>query len=115
MTRFPLAFTGPVALAAILGLPRPAAAADVDADAALALVRSNGCFTCHAVDKNKVGPSFAQTAAKRKGQADAEDAIYRHLTTGPTIRIEGEEEKHRIVKSKDEAAIRNLARWILSR
>lgn len=90
-------------------------AADIDADAALALVRSNGCFLCHSVDKNKIGPSFTQTAAKRKGQADAEDAIYRHLTTGPTIRIEGNEEQHRIVKPRDEAAIRNLARWILSR
>lgn len=115
MTRFPCAVAGPIALAAILGLPCPAAAADVDADAALELIRGNGCFLCHSVDKNKVGPSFAQTAAKRRGQPDAEDAIYRHLTTGPTIRVEGNEERHRIVKPKDEAAIRNLARWILSR
>ena len=111
----PIAFVAALVLASTVGLPHSATAADVDADAALALVRSNGCFLCHSVDKNKIGPSFTQTAAKRKGQADAEDAIYRHLTTGPTIRIEGNEEQHRIVKPRDEAATRNLARWILSR
>lgn len=115
MARIPFAFAASVGLASTLCLPHSSIAADIDADAALALVRSNGCFLCHSVDKNKIGPSFTQTAAKRKGQADAEDAIYRHLTTGPTIRIEGNEEQHRIVKPRDEAAIRNLARWILSR
>jgi cytochrome c len=115
MSRITVACAGPVAVASALWLVQPASAADVDADAALALIRSNGCFLCHSVDKNKIGPSFMQTAAKRKGQADAEDAIYRHLTTGPTIRIEGNEEQHRIVRPKDEAAVRNLARWILSR
>ena len=115
MRNDPIALAAAWVLAATVALPPAAQAADIDADAALALIRANGCFLCHAVDKNKVGPSFVQTAAKRRGQADAEDAIYRHLTTGPTIRIEGNEEQHRIVKPKDEAATRNLARWILSR
>ena len=31
------------------------------------------------------------------------------------VKIDGKEEKHKIVKSTDEAEIRNLVRWILSR
>ena len=114
MARILVALPASAVVASMLWLPHPSMAAEIDADAALALVRSNGCLVCHSVDKQKVGPSFTQTAAKLKGQASAEDAIYLHLTTGPTIRIEGSEERHRIIKPKNEAATRNLARWILS-
>jgi len=35
------------------------------------VVKSKGCMNCHEVDKKKVGPSFKDIAAKRKG-AEAE-------------------------------------------
>lgn len=50
-----------------------------------------------------------------KGKADAEAKLYTHLTTAPMVKIDGVEEEHTKVKSKDEAAVRNLARYILSR
>lgn len=90
----------------------PAAAAD--ADAAQALAKKNECFKCHAVDKKKDGPSFKETAGKLKGKADAEDHIYKHLTTSPKIKVDGKEEEHKAVKAP-EADVRNLAQWILSR
>jgi cytochrome c len=101
--------------AAALFMTLPAFAQTVDADAAQALLKKSDCGKCHAVDKKKDGPSFKETATRLKGKADAEDEVYRHLTTAPKVKVDGKEEEHKVVKSKDEAEIRNLARWILSR
>jgi cytochrome c len=104
------------AVAAAASGPLAAVAADaVDADAAQALIKKSDCGKCHAVDKKKDGPSFKETAAKLKGKADAEDEIYKHITTGPKVKIDGKEEEHKKVKSTDDAEIKNLVRWILSR
>jgi len=97
------------------GCTGTALAADVDADAAQALVKKSDCGKCHAVDKKKDGPSFKETAAKYKDKPNAEADLYTHLTTSPTIKIDGKEEKHKAVKSTDEAEVKNLVRWILSR
>lgn len=56
----------------MFGTAAPAFAADVDADSAQALLKKNECGKCHAVDKKKEGPSFKETATKRKGKAGAE-------------------------------------------
>jgi cytochrome c len=104
------------AVVAAFGCADLAIAADaVDADAAQALIKKSDCGKCHAVDKKKDGPSFHETAEKLKGKPGAEDEIYKHLTTGPMVKIDGKEEKHKVVKSTDEGEIRNLVRWILSR
>ena len=87
----------------------------VDVAAAEALIQESKCSKCHSVDKQKDGPSFKKTAAKYKGKADAEAKLFTHLTTAPMVKIDGVEEEHTKVKSKDEAAVRNLARYILSR
>jgi cytochrome c len=81
------------------------ASAAADADAAKALAKSNGCFKCHSVDKEKDGPSFKATAAKYKGKPDGEQALITHLTTGP--------DGHMVVKAKDPAEVKNLSDWIL--
>ena len=104
-----------LAAAAVLMLPNPLLAQVVDADSAQALIKRSDCGKCHAIDKKKDGPSFKETATRLKGKADAEDEVYKHLTTAPKVKIDGKEEEHKVVKSKDEAEIRNLARWILSR
>lgn len=88
--------------------------AAVDADAAQALMKSSGCFKCHAVDKKKDGPAFKEVAKKYTGKADAEDKLYKHLTTKPMIEIDGNKEEHAAVKSSDPAAIKNLVQWILA-
>jgi len=87
----------------------------VDADAAQALIKKNDCGKCHAVDKKKDGPSFHETATKLKGKAGAEEEVFKHLTTSPKVKIDGKEEEHKALKTKDDAEIRNLVRWILSR
>jgi cytochrome c len=86
----------------------------VDADAAQALAKKSNCLKCHSVSAKKEGPSFKETAAKYKGQADAEQKLVAHLTTGPTIKVEGKEEKHQNANTKDAAEVKNLAQWILA-
>ena len=96
--------------AACLALPAQA----VDADAAQALAKKSNCMKCHSVAAKKEGPSFKETAAKYKGQSDAEQKLVAHITTSPKIKVEGKEETHPDVKSKDSAEIRNLVQWILA-
>jgi cytochrome c len=106
----------PAALAACtsIGAVGAARGADVDNSAAQALPKRNDCGKCHAVDKKKDGPSFKETAGKLKGKADAEERLYKHLTTSPKIKIDRKEEEHKAVKGS-EAETRNLVRRILSR
>jgi cytochrome c len=87
----------------------------VDVAAAEDLLKTNKCTKCHSVDKQKDGPSFKKTAAKYKGKADGEAKLFTHLTTGPTIEIDGVKEEHTKIKAKDDAAIKNVAKYILSR
>lgn len=59
-------------------------------------------------------PAFKTMADKYRGRADAVAVLVTHMTTGPKIILDDEEEMPQIVKSKDEAEINNLARYILS-
>jgi len=102
--------------AAVAALTMPAAyAQNVDVGAAEALAKKSGCMKCHSVTAKKDGPSFKATAEKYKGKPDAEAALYKHLTTNPTIKIDGKEEKHESPKTKSDAEIKNLIAFILSR
>ena len=97
------------------GLCLGAQAQAVDTASAEALLKKSNCTKCHSVDKKKDGPSFKETAGKYKGKADAEAKLVKHVTSGPKVKIDGVEEEHQIVKSNDDAEIRNLVRYILSR
>src|SRR4051812_35661768 len=105
-----LTFLALAAAAAFIALPAQA----VDADAAQALAKKSNCTKCHAVSAKKEGPSFKETAAKYKGKADGEAKVVTHITTGPKVKVDGKEEEHTIVKSKDDAEIKNLVQWILA-
>jgi cytochrome c len=100
-------------------MPAPAYAA-VDADAAQALAKKNDCMKCHAVDKDKKGPSYKKIAAKYKGKADGQDKAIKNMTTASKVKLDdGSEEDHKLIKldpakPADMAAIKNLADWILS-
>lgn len=89
-----------------------------DADAALALARQNNCLKCHAVDKDKDGPSYKKVAEKYKGKADAETKLVNHITSAEKAKFpDGHEEEHKVVKTsppKDMAQIKNLVQWILA-
>ena len=108
-------FVSPAAvLAAVLALATPVAQA-VDADAAQALAKKNECLKCHAIDKEKKGPSFKKIAAKYKGKADGEEKAIKNMTTGPKVKLDdGTEEEHKVINTKDPAALSNLAQWILA-
>jgi len=92
-----------------------AAAQAVDASAAEALAKKSGCLGCHSVTQKKIGPAFKEVAARYKGKADAEQKLHTHLTTNPKVKVGGAEEEHDSLKTKNQADIRNVVRWILSR
>ena len=79
-----------------------------------ALAKKSDCFKCHTINEKKDGPAWREVAKKYRGKADAEAKLYQHVTTGPIVKIDGEEENHQIVKSKKDPEIYNLIRFILS-
>ena len=89
-----------IALASTLLISLSALADSVDVAAAEALAKRSNCTKCHSIDKKKDGPPYKETAAKYKGKSDAEAKLVKHMTTGPTIKIDGVEEQHQIVKTK---------------
>jgi cytochrome c len=78
------------------------------------LARNNDCFKCHALQREKEGPSWHDVAEKYRGKADARDKLYTHLTTAPIIALKGDPEKHKQLKELDPAQIRALVDWILT-
>ena len=92
-----------------------AAHAQVNTSAAEALLKKSGCLKCHAVSAKKEGPPFRETAAKYKGKTDAEKALVTHLTTNPKIKVDGKEELHDNLKTKNEADVKNVVKYILTR
>ena len=97
----------------------PAQAA-VDADAAQALAKKNDCMKCHALNKDKKGPSYKKIADKYKGKADGQEKTIKNMTVASKVKLDdGTEEDHKVIKldpakPADMAAIKNLADWILS-
>jgi cytochrome c551/c552 len=49
---------------------------------ALALIKSNNCTACHAVDARIVGPSFKEVILKYAGKEDAVSQIAHHIRVG---------------------------------
>ena len=104
----------PVAMAA-MAVASTSAIAAVDADAAAALFKKNDCSKCHSIDKAKKGPALKKIAAAHKGKADAQAAIIKAITTGPKVKMDdGSQEDHKIIDTKDAAAQKNIADWILA-
>jgi len=91
------------------------ARAQVDAPAAEALAKKSGCLKCHSMTQKKDAPSYREIAAKYKGKPDAEKVLLKHLTTNPKVKVDDKEEEHDSLKTKNEAEINNVVRWILSR
>jgi cytochrome c len=102
-------------LACLLLLLSPAVDA-VDADAARKLAKQNNCFRCHAVEREKNGPAWADIGTKYKSKPDGENSLIKHLTSAPKVRLREDdvEEEHKIVKFRSHDDLENLARWVLS-
>ena len=92
------------------------AALKSDAAAAKKLARDDHCLRCHAVDKKKEGPSYQAIAYKYKGQADAQDKLVKHITSGEDrVKLsDGHMETHKFDKTTDMGKIMNLVGWILA-
>lgn len=100
-------------VAALCAASPPARAAD--AAAAQELMKANKCTKCHAPDKDKNGPSLKKIANKYRGKAEGEQAVIKNITTGPKVKLDdGTEEEHTVIKTKDDAALKNLAQYILA-
>lgn len=101
---------------AILVLAPTAHGADMDA--AKTLARTNNCFKCHAISRDKDGPAWNKVAEKYKGNPDAEAKLIHHLTSGEMVKlVDGSHVHHEIIKTdpaNDTAQIKNLVDWILS-
>lgn len=89
-------------------------AAAMDAAAAEALARKSGCLKCHGIDKKKDGPAYKEIAAKNKGKPGIEQKFVDRLKNGTKVKIDGQEEDHDPIKSKDDNEIKNVVQWILS-
>ena len=100
-----------VAAMAASGIVR---AADFDEAEARAIMKESDCFKCHSMTREKDGPSYKKIAKELKGKPDAEKELYKHLTTNPTVKVDGKEEKHKSLDTKDEAAIKNVIHFILA-
>lgn len=85
-----------------------------DAAAADKLARKSKCLTCHGVDRKKDGPSFKETADKYKGKADAVSKVTDRITKPGKVKIDGADEEHETLKTKDPAEVSNVVEWILS-
>lgn len=100
-------------LAACVVLVSPAHAVD-DADANK-LLKDSKCTKCHSVDKKKDGPAFKEVAAKYKDKPEGMEKLVKHVSEPSKVEIDGVEEDHGAVKTRDPARIKNLVEWILSR
>lgn len=93
----------------------PLQASAFDVEAAKALAKKNDCFKCHAVDKSKKGPSYKKISEKYKGKSDGQSKLITNFTTEPMVKLsDGQEEKHKVIDTKDMNEMKNLADWILS-
>jgi cytochrome c len=88
----------------------------VDDEAARKLAKQNNCFRCHAVEREKNGPAWADIGTKYKAKPDGEAKLMKHLTSAPKVKLreDGVEEEHKIAKFREEADLKNLVDWILS-
>src|SRR5262245_22753543 len=95
----------PLALA-ILAIPPEAARADAEAS-----LKKSGCFGCHAISSEKVGPPFKRVAAKYKGQSEAAARLESDLKRA-TLKIGGKDVRHAAFKGSD-AELKDVVAFIL--
>jgi cytochrome c len=101
-------------MAVILGSSSLSALA-LDESAAVDLLKESNCFKCHAIGREKIGPSYNKIAEKYKGKPEALEKLTKHVTVPNEVEIDGSKEQHGQVKTSDPARVQNLVEWILSR
>ncbi|HEX6362031.1 MAG TPA: c-type cytochrome [Albitalea sp.] len=106
-----MAALGALAVGLVLGNEALAA----DDEATKALLKKSECTKCHAIDKDKKGPSYRKIAADKRGKADAEASVVKSMTNGQKVKLsDGSEEEHKRLQTQDAAQLKNVAQWILA-
>lgn len=102
-------------LTVFLSLSAPVSAA-IEEAAIEPYLKKQGCMKCHAIDKEKKGPSYKKIAAKYKGKAEGESKSIKNMTDGQKVKLDdGTEEEHKVIETKDQGDLKAIAKWILAR
>ena len=112
--KFSIARLAMLGLSSALLLDATSASALTD-DEVKSLMKKNNCFKCHAENKAKDGPSYHEIAEKNRGKPDIEAKFYKRVTSYEKVEIKGKQEDHEPLKTKDDAEIKAIVQWILSR
>lgn len=101
-------------VAAVLGMMAGSAWA-LDEEGVKALLKKNECTKCHAIDKDKKGPSYQKIAKDNKGKADFEAKLTKSITTGPKVKLsDGTEEEHKKLDAKDPGVVKDVIKWVMA-
>ena len=94
----------------MFAVPAAHASEKTDVSTGRALVQQHACFTCHAVEGTKVGPSFTDLATKfaAMGEDKAEKALDQDVHAG----VQGTPMPPNL--SLSQAELDQIADWILS-
>lgn len=81
------------------------------------ILKKSNCFKCHSELENKAkdAPSFKELADDVRKKSNREDRFYKRVTTKTTAEVKGKEVDHEPLKTKNEAEIRAVVKWLLSR
>ncbi len=77
-------------------------------------LQKQGCLKCHAISRDKNGPSIKDTAKKYRELDDGIAALRAHLANTTDIEVDGEKEQHKMFESKSDGDIDDVIEWILS-
>ncbi|WP_207063610.1 c-type cytochrome [Motiliproteus sp. SC1-56] len=77
-------------------------------------MKKQDCFKCHAISREKDGPSIKDIAAKYKDEENPFEALRTHLTSSPEIEVDGKKEKHKQFEADSEEDLKEVIDWILS-
>lgn len=89
--RLPIAFALVLACAASAGVAQAATGEEV--------IAAQKCNKCHTAKTTKKGPSFADVAAKYKGDATASASLFKGLKAGGKM---GDEDDHKKLEVSDD-------------
>lgn len=91
------------------------AASALSDDEVKSLMKKNNCFKCHAENKAKDGPSYKEIAEKNRDKPEIFAKFYKRVTSYEKVEIKGKQEDHEPLKTKDDAEIKAIVNWILTR
>lgn len=78
-------------------------------------MKKQDCFKCHAISREKDGPSIKEISAKYNGEENPFETLRTHLTSSPEIEVDGKKEKHKQFEADSEDDLKEVIEWILSK